>query len=42
MVDPKALAKPWKASFPMEMKPDWEESEISCAGDYLTFPTFEK
>ena len=43
MEDPKALVKPWKsAPFYAELRPKWELGEISCAGDYLSFPDFEK
>ena len=37
MTDPKALAKPWVATFYYENRPDWELGEISCSGDYLEF-----
>ena len=40
--DPKALAKPWLATFYYERRPDWELGEISCSGDYLDFSKFEK
>lgn len=40
--DPKALAKPWTATFTLELRPKWELGEISCAGDYLDFKKFEK
>jgi hypothetical protein len=42
MTDPKALAKPWKATFYYELRPNWELGEISCSGDYLDFNKFEK
>ncbi len=42
MEDPKALVKPWKATFTLELRPKWELGEISCAGDYLDFKKFEK
>lgn len=42
MTDPKALAKPWTATFYLELRPNWELSEISCSGDYLDFSNFEK
>ncbi len=42
MVDPKALAKPWTATWYYELKPTWELGEISCSGDYLDFNNFEK
>ena len=42
MQDPKALAKPWTATFTLELRPKWELGEISCAGDYLEFKKFEK
>ena len=42
MTDPKALAKPWKATFYYELRPNWELGEISCAGDYMEFNKFEK
>ena len=42
MTDPKALAKPWKATFYYELRPKWELGEISCSGDYLDFNKFEK
>jgi len=37
MTDPKALAKPWSATFYYENRPTWELGEISCSGDYLDF-----
>jgi hypothetical protein len=40
--DPKALAKPWKSTFSLELRPKWELGEISCSGDYLDFSKFEK
>ena len=42
MQDPKALAKPWTATFYYELRPKWELGEISCSGDYLDFSKFEK
>ena len=42
MQDPKALAKPWTATFYLELRPNWELGEISCSGDYLDFKKFEK
>jgi len=42
MTDPKALVKPWKATFYYELRPNWELGEISCSGDYLEFNKFEK
>jgi hypothetical protein len=43
MDDPKALAKPWVAeTLYYELRPNWDLQEISCAGDYLEFPAFEK
>ncbi len=42
MQDPKALVKPWTATFSAELRPKWELGEISCAGDYLDFKKFEK
>lgn len=42
MTDPKALVKPWTATFYTELRPNWELGEISCSGDYLDFNTFEK
>ena len=42
MTDPKALVKPWKATFYLERRPNWELGEISCSGDYLDFSKFEK
>jgi hypothetical protein len=42
MEDPKALAKPWTATWYYELKPTWELGEISCSGDYLEFNSFEK
>jgi hypothetical protein len=42
MQDPKALAKPWTATFYYELRPKWELGEISCSGDYLEFSNFEK
>ena len=42
MTDPKALAKPWNATFYFELRPNWELGEISCSGDYLEFSKFEK
>lgn len=42
MEDPKALAKPWAATFYAESRPDWELGEISCSGDYKQFDKFEK
>jgi hypothetical protein len=42
MEDPKALAKPWTATFYYELRPKWEMGEISCSGDYLDFSKFEK
>ena len=41
MTDPKALAKPWSATFYYENRSDWELGEISCSGDYLDFTKFE-
>ena len=40
--DPKALVKPWTATFYAESRPNWELGEISCSGDYLQFNKFEK
>jgi hypothetical protein len=40
--DPKALVKPWTATFYYELRPKWELGEISCSGDYLDFKKFEK
>ena len=40
--DPKALVKPWTATFYYEFRPKWELGEISCSGDYLDFKKFEK
>jgi hypothetical protein len=41
--DPKALAKPWVAeTLYYELRPNWDLQEISCSGDYLEFPAFEK
>jgi hypothetical protein len=40
--DPKALLKPWTATFYYELRPKWELGEISCSGDYLDFKKFEK
>jgi hypothetical protein len=42
MQDPKALVKPWTATFYSELRPKWELGEISCSGDYLDFSKFEK
>ena len=42
MEDPKALTKPWTATWYYELKPTWELGEISCSGDYLDFSNFEK
>jgi hypothetical protein len=43
MDDPKALAKPWVAeTLYFELRPNWDLQEISCSGDYLEFPAFEK
>lgn len=42
MTDPKAMVKPWKATFYYELRPKWELGEISCSGDYLDFSKFEK
>ena len=42
MKDPKALVKPWTATFYLESRPNWELGEISCSGDYLDFSKFEK
>jgi len=42
MEDPIALAKPWTATFYLELRPKWELGEISCSGDYLQFNKFEK
>ena len=42
MTDPKALVKPWTATFYLELRPNWELGEISCSGDYLDFSKFEK
>ena len=36
--DPKALAKPWTTKGYFALKPDWELGEISCSGDYLSWP----
>ena len=40
--DPIALAKPWKATFFYELRPNWELGEISCSGDYLNWTKKEK
>jgi hypothetical protein len=40
--DPVALAKPWKATFFYELRPNWELGEISCSGDYQDFTKKEK
>jgi hypothetical protein len=40
--DPKALLKPWTATFYAELRPGWELGEISCSGDYMDFSKFEK
>lgn len=40
--DPVALVKPWTATFFLELRPNWELAEISCAGDYLEYNKFEK
>ncbi len=40
--DPKALIKPWTATFYSELRPNWELGEISCSGDYMDFNKFEK
>jgi hypothetical protein len=40
--DPIALAKPWKATFFYELRPNWELGEISCSGDYQDFTKKEK
>lgn len=40
--DPKALVKPWTATFYAELRPNWELGEISCSGDYKLFDKFEK
>ena len=42
MDDPKALAKPWTATFYYEYRPNWELGEISCSGDYLDYTAVEK
>lgn len=42
MEDPKALAKPWRATFYYESRPQWELGEISCSGDYLEWSKVEK
>ncbi len=42
MEDPKALAKPWDATFYYELRPNWELGEISCSGDYLDYTQVEK
>lgn len=42
MTDPKAMVKPWSATFYYELRPKWELGEISCSGDYLDFSKFEK
>jgi len=42
MKDPKALVKPWTATFSTELRPNWELGEISCQGDYVGFEKFEK
>jgi hypothetical protein len=42
MEDPKALTKPWTATFFLELRPNWELGEISCSGDYKEFDKFEK
>jgi hypothetical protein len=36
--DPKALAKPWTTTGYFELRPEWELGEISCSGDYLSWP----
>ena len=37
------LAKPWVAeTLYYELRPNWDLQEISCSGDYLEFPAFEK
>jgi len=36
--DPKALAKPWITKGFFELRPGWELGEISCSGDYLSWP----
>jgi hypothetical protein len=40
--DPKALVKPWTATFHLQRRNNWELGEISCSGDYLQFNKFEK
>lgn len=42
MEDPKALAKPWSATFYYENRPQWELGEISCSGDYQSYTPYEK
>ena len=42
MEDPKALARPWDATFYYENRPKWEVGEISCSGDYLDWTAVEK
>ena len=42
LTDAKALAKPWTSTFHLELRPQWELSDISCSGDYLDFSNFEK
>jgi hypothetical protein len=42
MDDPKALAKPWNATFYYELRPQWELGEISCSGDYLAYSIEKK
>jgi hypothetical protein len=40
--DPKALVKPWTATFYAQRRDNWELGEISCSGDYMEFNKFEK
>ena len=42
MDDQVALAKPWKATFYYELRPQWELGEISCSGDYLDWTKKER
>jgi hypothetical protein len=36
--DPKILAKPWTTKGFFVLRPGWELGEISCSGDYLSWP----
>jgi hypothetical protein len=40
--DPIALAKPWRSTYHLQRRDNWELGEISCSGDYLDFNKFEK